>query len=251
LVVIGIIIAAVSATRPVHEADAVSATSKVLINSDATQPVRRAEASFWATPPPGTYLGIGVIWAEQESPVIIADVFPGSPAETGGLRRGAEIRRIDDMPVGTVSKALQLIRGRSSPFVKVEARNPDTGAWRVFNLQKRPVSEVVPRARVRFWATPPPGTYLGIGVTYSEQESPVIIADVFPGGPADTGGLRRGAEIRRIDDTPVGTVSKALQLIRGRSSPFVKVEARNPDTGEWRIFNLQKRPVTEAMIAKR
>lgn len=70
------------------------------------------------------YVGIGVLISEQEGRLVIMKVFPGSPAEKGGIMPLMEIIRVGDQVVFQqgLEKAAQLIRGPVGTWVKITVK---------------------------------------------------------------------------------------------------------------------------------
>lgn len=77
----------------------------------------------------GKYTGIGIAMYRINQDVTITDVFPGSPAETGGLKTGDIILAVDDKDATTMSTAdlSTYIRGTNYPSytIKVKRNNQE------------------------------------------------------------------------------------------------------------------------------
>jgi C-terminal processing protease CtpA/Prc len=92
------------------------------------------------------------------------------------------------------------------------------------------------------FATPPPGTFLGIGITTQVQDSAIRIVRLVPRGPAEETGLRVGAIVRSVNGKLVYTTSEVVELTR-TSGPVVGIEVRNPDDSEWHLYRIHRVPL--------
>ncbi len=92
---------------------------------------------------------------------------------------------------------------------------------------------------------PPPGTFLGIGVTLEGDGSLVKVAAVSAEGPAQLAGIRVGARLLSINGTSTrfATPDTCTKIIRASRSP-VTVEIRQPNEQEAVTFRLYKTPLS-------
>lgn len=70
---------------------------------------------------------VGVRLAEQDGAVLVAEVAPGSAAETAGLRGGDKIRRVNDRTLDELARAFadaDLMEARRSYYLKAAAEKP-------------------------------------------------------------------------------------------------------------------------------
>lgn len=69
----------------------------------------------------GIYSGVGITIEERHGHTVIVNVFPESPAETGGLRTGDIISTVDGEDILTAGnlRAAQLIRGEEGTTVEI------------------------------------------------------------------------------------------------------------------------------------
>ncbi|HEX8599981.1 MAG TPA: S41 family peptidase [Chloroflexia bacterium] len=90
------------------------------------------------------YVGVGIFSRYKEDEIQIVYVFPGSPAEEGGLRRRDVITAVDGIPITTEDEDLSRVRGPEGTTVKLTVRSPGE-APRDIDLVRRPITgKVVP-----------------------------------------------------------------------------------------------------------
>jgi C-terminal processing protease CtpA/Prc/beta-lactamase regulating signal transducer with metallopeptidase domain len=74
----------------------------------------------------GRITGIGAELKSEEGRIVMPNVFPGSPAERAGLRRGDEVLEIDRHPVPKeLSDVVHKLRGAAGTVVHVKGRRKD------------------------------------------------------------------------------------------------------------------------------
>ena len=159
---------------------------------------------------------------DSKEGVIVAKVFPDSPAGKGGLKDGDVIRAYDGKPIKDVREllkhvaqtkvgkkiALGVIRDRRPSTVTVEVgeRPGETeleqvqgeGSWRGMKI-----GALTPEIAQRLQA---------------EISQGVVVTQVEPGSPADEAGIRPGdliLEIHRQPIASVGDFQKATSKVRG------------------------------------
>jgi carboxyl-terminal processing protease len=85
----------------------------------------------------GSYPGVGIEVAAEDSAVKILHPIEGSPAERAGLRAGDLIAKIDGVDVGAdVAGAIARMRGDAGTTVRLTVRRPSTGEMLDFTLQR-------------------------------------------------------------------------------------------------------------------
>jgi len=85
----------------------------------------------------GSYPGVGIEVAAEDSAVKILHPIEGSPAEHAGLRAGDLIAKIDGIDVGAdVPGAIARMRGDAGTTVRLTVRRPSTGEMLDFTLQR-------------------------------------------------------------------------------------------------------------------
>jgi carboxyl-terminal processing protease len=91
-------------------------------------------------------------------------------------------------------------------------------------------------------------SYTGIGVRLArfQQESPPVIVEAFPNGPATQAGLRSGDRILRVGDTDVRTMPlpRVVDLIRGPQNTEVSLEAQRSAAVNPFAVRVFRRPLT-------
>ncbi len=87
-------------------------------------------------------------------------------------------------------------------------------------------------------------TIVGIGVSLGTDSTTgdVKIAQVIPGGPAASAGLKAGLLLRKIDETEVRrrTITECIPLIRGPIGSKVKLELTDPTDNKTREFEITR-----------
>ena len=88
---------------------------------------------------------------------------------------------------------------------------------------------------------------VGIGVILGADETgkEIWIKAVMPGTPAASGGLTPNVRITRVDDVSVEglSIGECTAKIRGPEGTKVKVELRDPATGQTRTVELVRQPI--------
>jgi carboxyl-terminal processing protease len=85
----------------------------------------------------GSYPGVGIEVAAEDSFVKILRPIEGSPAELAGIRAGDLILKIDDVDVGAdLSGAITRMRGKAGSVVKLSIRRPSTNQVLDFSLER-------------------------------------------------------------------------------------------------------------------
>jgi carboxyl-terminal processing protease len=85
----------------------------------------------------GSYPGVGIEVAAEDSAVKILHPIEGSPAARAGLRAGDLIAKIDGSDVGSdVPAAIARMRGEAGTTVRLTVRRPSTGEMLDFTLQR-------------------------------------------------------------------------------------------------------------------
>ena len=71
--------------------------------------------------------------------------------------------------------------------------------------------------------------YFGIGVVIRKVEEGILIARVFPSGPAEVAGVRPGDFVAKVEKTSVSnlTLSQVSDLIKGEEGTTVSVGLRD------------------------
>ena len=155
---------------------------------------------------------------DDESGVLLSEVFPGSPAETGGLRRGDVITAIDgvafrslsefrnriaDMDPGTETR-LSIVRDGNRRTVSLALGSREEDPEVISNELEHDygwqLSELTEDIAVRLGA---------------EDITGVVVVNVYPGGPASNAGIQPGDVIMEVNRTQVNSVSEVSEELSG------------------------------------
>jgi serine protease Do len=143
--------------------------------------------------------------------VLVADVEPGGPAATAGLRSGDILLNVDGIPLRGRHELERALAGATP------AQTVRLGFWR--NGRTAIMAVVLGEE-----PGPPRGTPgLGLAVRSLGSGLGVIVVEIDPEGPAATTGVRRGDVIREIDQQPVRGMDDYERIIKARrkGSPLV------------------------------
>ena len=182
----------------------------------------------------GADLLLGVVRAEIGGRSVVVAVLPGSPAERAGLAQGDLITAIDGAPVGSAAElraaieaiaegaayTLTIDRGGAARTLEVEREAASAGnAWRaellrsialLLILQETPGGEDLPPSL--------------LGEMVGETPNGLLVFAVFPGSPADSGGVRPGDLLVSMGGRPVRTLADLEALMRSFAPTSGKVE---------------------------
>lgn len=94
-----------------------------------------------------SYVGVGIFSKHNETEIQVVYVFPGSPAEEGGIKRRDVITAVDGGPITPADEDLSRIRGPEGSKVTLTVRSPGEEP-RDVELVRRPINgAVLPSAR--------------------------------------------------------------------------------------------------------
>ena len=172
----------------------------------------------------GADLLLGVISADLGGSGTVVAVLPGSPAERAGLAEGDQITAVDGAPVTSGAElraaieaiaegeayVLTVRRGGAPGLVDLEREAASAGdAWRAELLRAVALALLLQGA--------PGGPELPpslLGEMAEETPDGLRVFAVFPGSPADVGGLRPGDLLVSIDGRPLATIADLDALLR-------------------------------------
>ncbi len=186
---------------------------------DALPPVLRALFDTL-----GADLLLGVIIAELGGSGTVVAVLPGSPAERAGLVEGDQITAVDDTPVASDAElraaieavaegaayVLTVRRGGAPGLVDLEREAASEGdAWRAELLRAMALALVLQGA--------PGGPDLPpslLGELVEETADGLRVFAVFPGSPADAGGILPGDLLVSMAGRPLWSIAGLDALLR-------------------------------------
>jgi serine protease Do len=159
----------------------------------------------------------------QQKGVLIADVQPGSPAASAGLKSGDVLLEYNGQPINNpkdlsfavaatkvgIPAKLKIFRQGQEQTIDVKVgERPDLPAEE--ESTSSATSEGQGKLGIRVEnLTPESARMLGV-----ESAEGVVVTDVRAGSPADDGGLRSGDIIRELNRTPVNKVSDLQAMSR-------------------------------------
>jgi len=164
---------------------------------------------------------------------LVAEVTPGSPAAQVGIQRGdiivefngTAIRDSHELPplvaqspVGSRAKVTVLRDGKERTFSVTlgELKDQEARAQGGESRWGMTVADLSPELARRF--------------QLEQDRKGVVVVDVEPGSPADTGGLRPGDMIEEVNRQPVGSVkdfTAAVASAKGRETLLLLVRRGN------------------------
>ncbi|MGH7129403.1 MAG: PDZ domain-containing protein, partial [Planctomycetaceae bacterium] len=172
---------------------------------------------------------------QEQQGVLVLGVALAGPAAQAGLQAGDRIVSFDGRRVETPDALIELIKQkRPGAKVQIEVMRDDKPLTLQTAVQSR--SQAFDEAVDRGEFPSGPGspqmrmvTKPFLGVMFSDDDRPqepgVRITDIYPGGPADEGGLRAGDVLLKIGETQVGTSEEASRAIE-KLQPDVAVAVR-------------------------
>ena len=88
----------------------------------------------------GNFVGLGIELKADDQTLLIVDVIPESPAESGGIRAGDRIVQVDGKSTNDIStdEAAEMLKGPEGSHVHVVVRSPD-GSHRLLDLERNRV----------------------------------------------------------------------------------------------------------------
>ena len=171
----------------------------------------------------GADLQLGVVIIDLGGTERVVATFPGSPAERAGLVEGDEITAIDGAPVGSGAElrtaiealdpgttyTLTVLRGGAPGLLDLEREPASEGdAWRADLLRAVALTLLMADGG---GADLPPSL---LGEFVEETPDGLRVFAVFPGSPAEAGGLRPGDVLVSIGGRPLATIADLDALTR-------------------------------------
>jgi S1-C subfamily serine protease len=185
------------------------------------------------------YLGMIADDTPQNIGVVVLEVYPGQPADQGGLAAGDVITSVDSRPIRTmdelVSQALDKPVG--TKLAMVVSRNGETKKLQI-TLGRRPTEpgsavDELPAPTAVPNLVPPSGPRLGVrsvAVTADVQQQHNLaeaagahVIYVTPDSPAAKANVPLGAVITAVDDFPVKSPEELAAAIRSSTKPTVEL----------------------------
>jgi serine protease Do len=144
--------------------------------------------------------------------VLVVQVIPGGPADTGGLKAGDLIRQLDNNPVNNAREFLDAI-AQSEPSRRIKVavlRNKQLLSIEL-TLGVRPEETELGGGKAPQGA--PEGQWRGMAVV--ETKEGISVAKVTPGSPAGLAGIASGDIILEINKQPILSQKDYLNAVSG------------------------------------
>lgn len=97
------------------------------------------------------------------------------------------------------------------------------------------------------------GHFFGIGVTFNFMKDTAIVLDVVPDGPSDLAGIIAGDRIVSVNDTILSgrgfTADSVRSRLKGPDQSVVRLQIRNPETGEQKEVSITRGIVNVNAVA--
>ena len=182
----------------------------------------------------GADLLLGVVRVEIDGRSVVVAVLPGSPAERAGLAEGDLITAIDGTPAGNAAElraaieaiaegaafTLTIDRGGAARTIEVEREAASAGnAWRAELL--RSIALLLALQETPGGPDVPPSL---LGEMVEETADGLRVFAVFPGSPADVGGVRPGDLLVSVAGRALTTLADLDALMRSFNPTSGKVE---------------------------
>ena len=182
----------------------------------------------------GADLLLGVVRVEIDGRSVVVAVLPGSPAERAGLAEGDLITAIDGTPAGNAAElraaieaiaegaayTLTIDRGGAARTLDVEREAAAAGnAWRAELL--RSIALLLALQETPGGPDVPPSL---LGEMVEETADGLLVFAVFPGSPADVGGVRPGDLLVSVAGRALTTLADLEALMRSFNPTSGKVE---------------------------
>lgn len=172
----------------------------------------------------------------------------------GTLLGTVSVGGVDDLP-RALAEVARLVRGQ--PRALEDGFDLDVEILRGAFGSLDPHSVILAGERLESFDQRLKGTLSGIGCRIGVENGEVVVKEIFPGAPAEEGGLREGDLLVRIDDVScLGMgVSDASDRLRGPAGTQVRVRIRRGDReldlvlvrAEVKIPNLDSRVLTSGV----
>ena len=182
----------------------------------------------------GADLLLGVVRVEIDGRSVVVAVLPGSPAERAGLAEGDLITAIDGTPAGNAAElraaieaiaegaayTLTIDRGGAARTLDVEREAASAGnAWRAELL--RSIALLLALQEAPGGPDLPPSL---LGELVEETPNGLLVYAVFPGSPADVGGMRPGDLLVSVAGRALTTLADVDALMRSFNPGSGKIE---------------------------
>lgn len=154
----------------------------------------------------------------NESGVLLADILPGSPAESEGLLRGDVVTEIDGIPFESLSEFRNTIAdldpGTETLLTVIRGGNERTVSVRLGSREDDPETVASVLENEYGWQlsrlTDDIARRLG-----ADDIGGVVVVNVYPGSPASNAGIQPGDVIMEVNRTPVDSVSEVGEELSG------------------------------------
>ena len=148
---------------------------------------------------------------QENKGALVADVIPGSAAETGGIRRGDVIVKFNGKNIDEMNELPRIVAltpvGQEVEVGIIRGGNPLTLKLKVGELKDEPITAAPEKAKLELGMsvqeiTPEVARQLRL-----TEAGGVIVNQVESGSPADEAGVQRGDVIRELNGHMIGKLS--------------------------------------------
>ncbi|MFH0824710.1 MAG: S41 family peptidase [Pseudomonadota bacterium] len=89
------------------------------------------------------------------------------------------------------------------------------------------------------------GTFGGIGMMVAPRDGDYVVISSFEGSPARKAGLKSGAKVQQIDDTPIHGLPllEVLAKVRGPAGSKIRLLVKDPETGSTHSLELRRQVI--------
>jgi serine protease Do len=148
---------------------------------------------------------------EKNKGALVADVIPGSPADTAGIRRGDVIVKFNGKEIDEMNELPRIVAstpvGKEVEIGILREGKPLTLKLKVGELKDEAMAPTLEKTKLELGmsvqeVTPEIAQQLRLG-----EATGVVVTQIEPGGVADEAGIQRGDVIREINGYAIRNVS--------------------------------------------
>jgi predicted metalloprotease with PDZ domain len=180
-------------------------------------------------------LGVIVQETRDKKGVDVLEVRPDSPAEKAGIHVGDKLLSINDQNLDTPAKLsdilghlkvgdslnLKIVRDGKEEQLKAVLAKRSEIFGRIEELReemrqrRESRRESFDREREEFLKEAEKHPWIGLFLDKTSEEKGVEILNVFPNGPADKGGLKKGDVVLKINTNEVNDPRDVIEILEG------------------------------------